>query len=185
MTHQRENGREPARPDALPALFGALAPNMEKYGNDNVKTSMRLVAGAIAPCDLPGWLGALARRDFLLRRWLTFLMRYLPIIMPMLWDEPPPHDTDLTREGQMRLIDSLQVSLIAPALGFPGLAVPVGKHERLRPGVQIVAGRFRKDLSLDAGEVIKAAGGGDGCRPEELTLSAIQKESTGERPASE
>jgi len=39
------------------------------------------------------------------------------------------------------------------------LAVPVGNHGRLRPGVQILARRFREDLCLDAGEVIEAAEG--------------------------
>ena len=34
-------------------------------------------------------------------------------------------------------------SLISPVLGVPALAVPVGNHERLRPGVQILAPRFR------------------------------------------
>jgi len=53
----------------------------------------------------------------------------------------------------------LRVSLIAPVLGIPALAVPVGNHGRLRPGVQILAPRFREDLCLDAGEVVEAAEG--------------------------
>jgi amidase len=56
-------------------------------------------------------------------------------------------------------LDALRVSLIAPVLGLPGLAMPVGSHGRLRPGVQILAPRFREDLCLDAGEVIEAAEG--------------------------
>jgi amidase len=39
------------------------------------------------------------------------------------------------------------------------LAVPIGNHGRLRPGVQILAPRFREDLCLDAGGVIEAAEG--------------------------
>ena len=42
---------------------------------------------------------------------------------------------------------------------WPSLAVPVGRHGRLRPGVQIMAPRFREDLCLAAGEVIEAAEG--------------------------
>jgi len=57
------------------------------------------------------------------------------------------------------VLDALRVSLIAPVLGIPALAVPVGTHGRLRPGVQILASRFREDLCLDAGEVIEAAEG--------------------------
>ncbi|MBV8094051.1 MAG: hypothetical protein JO110_12690 [Acetobacteraceae bacterium] len=51
------------------------------------------------------------------------------------------------------------MSLIAPALGLPSLAVPVGTDGQLRMGVQILAGRFHEDLCLEAGEVIEAVEG--------------------------
>jgi amidase len=140
-------------------VLGALKPNVEKYADDDAKTSMRLWLGLKPPVNLPTALGALAERDMLLRRWLGFMMRYPLIVMPTLADEPPPHGLDLTEDGQRRILDSLRVSLIAPALGLPGLAVPVGTNGRLRPGVQILAARFREDLCLDAGEVIEAAEG--------------------------
>jgi amidase len=70
-----------------------------------------------------------------------------------------PHNLDTTREGQARWLDSNRVTMIAPVLGIPALAVPVGHHGRLCPGVQILAPRFREDLCLDAGEVIEAAEG--------------------------
>jgi amidase len=136
-----------------------LMPNVEKLGDDDAKISMRLWLELAPPSDLPTLLGALAQRDLLLRQWLTFMTRYPLIVMPTLCDQPPPHRMDLTLEGQKQLLDSLRVSFIAPALGLPGLAVPVGTNGRLRPGVQIVAGRFREDLCLDAGEVIEAAEG--------------------------
>jgi amidase len=79
--------------------------------------------------------------------------------MPTMGDLAPPHNLDTTKEGQVRVADSIRVSLISPLLGVPALAVPVGCHRRLRPGVQILAPRFREDLCLDAGEVIEAAEG--------------------------
>src|ERR1700732_2345797 len=81
-------------------------------------------------------------------------------MMPTMGDLAPPHNLDTTKEGQVRVADSIRVSLISPLLGVPALAVPVGCHRRLRPGVQILAPRFREDLCLDAGEVIEAAEGG-------------------------
>ena len=48
---------------------------------------------------------------------------------------------------------------LSPLLGLPGLAVPVGRHGKLRTGVQIMAMRNREDLCLDAGEVIEACEG--------------------------
>jgi amidase len=87
------------------------------------------------------------------------MQRYPLVVMPTLGDLAPPHNLDTTREGATRILDSLRVSLISPVLGIPALAVPVGNHGHLRPGVQILASRFREDLCLDAGEVIEAAEG--------------------------
>ena len=120
---------------------------------------MRLWRELMPPTDMRGVLGALAQRDLLLWRWLAFMRRYPLVVMPTLGDPAPPHNLDTTREGQARVPDSLRVSLIAPLLGVPTFAVPVGNHGRLRPGVQILAPLFREDLCLDAGEVIEAAEG--------------------------
>jgi amidase len=57
------------------------------------------------------------------------------------------------------MLDSIRAGLVPAVLGLPALAVPVGTHGALRTGVQIMAPRFREDLTLDAGEVIEAAEG--------------------------
>jgi amidase len=79
--------------------------------------------------------------------------------MPTFGELALPHNLDTAREGQARVLDAIRVGLISPVLGVPALAVPVGNHGGLRPGVQILAPRFREDLCLDAGEVIEAAEG--------------------------
>ena len=140
-------------------VLATLAPQMEKYGDPDAQTSMRLWYELMPPTDLRGVLGALAQRDLLLWRWLEFMQRHPLVVTPTMGDLPPPHNLDTTREGQIRVLDSLRVSLIAPVLGIPALAVPVGNHGRLRPGVQILAPRFREDLCLDSGEIIEAAEG--------------------------
>ena len=141
-------------------LFRALAPNMEKYADKDAITSMRLWLQLAPPSQDPSAvLEAFAQRDRLLFLWQEFFMHHPLVIMPTLADLPPPFDQDLTLEGQRKLLDSLRVSLITPTLGLLGLALPVGSHGTLRTGVQIVAGRFREDLALDAGEVIEAAEG--------------------------
>ena len=71
----------------------------------------------------------------------------------------PRDDLDTTLDGQRQVLDQIRVSFIAPVLGLPALAVPVGRHGRLRPGVQIMAPSFREDACLAAGEVIEAAEG--------------------------
>ena len=140
-------------------VLALLAPQMEAHGDPDAQTSMRLWGELVPPTDLRGVLGALAQRDLLLWRWLEFMKHYPLVVMPTMGDLPPPHNLDTTREGAARVLDALRVSLIAPVLGIPALAVPVGTHGRLRPGVQILASRFREDLCLDAGEVIEAAEG--------------------------
>ena len=140
-------------------VLGALAPRVEELGDDDARTSMRLWLELYPPSDMQGVLAALAQRDLLLWRWLTFMQQYPLVVMPTLGDLAPPHNLDTTREGQARVMDSIRVSLISPLLGVPAIAVPVGNHGRLRAGVQILASRFREDLCLNAGEVVEAAEG--------------------------
>jgi amidase len=140
-------------------VLGALAPRVEELGDDDARTSMRLWLELYPPSDMQGVLAALAQRDLLLWRWLTFMQKYPLVVMPTLGDLAPPHNLDTTREGQALVMDSIRVSLISPLLGVPAIAVPVGNHGRLRPGVQILASRFREDLCLNAGEVVEAAEG--------------------------
>lgn len=140
-------------------VFGMLGGAMEKYGDEDAKTSMRLWL-QLSPPQAPGAvLEALAKRDLFLWKWQEFFQTHPLVVLPTLCDLPPPFGQDLTLEGQTKLLDSLRVSLIAPLLGLLGLAVPVGSHGTLRTGVQILAGRFREDLALDAGEAIEAAEG--------------------------
>jgi amidase len=132
---------------------------MEQYGDDDARASMRMWLELFPPTDLVGVLTALAERDRFLWRWLDFMQRYPLVVMPTMGDLALPHNLDTTREGQEHLLDSNRLSLIAPVLGIPALAVPVGHHGSLRPGVQILGSRFREDMCLDAGEVIEAAEG--------------------------
>jgi amidase len=140
-------------------VLGKIAPLMEAHGDANAQTSMRLWLELNPPTDLRGVLAALAQRDLFLWRWLDFMQRYPLVVMPTMGDLAPTHNLDTTREGNASLLESARVGLISPVLGIPALAVPVGAHGHLRPGVQILAPRFREDLCLDAGEVIEAAEG--------------------------
>ena len=141
-------------------VFRTLGPTIEKFAEPNAITSLRhWFAITPPPNDPTAVLDAYARRDLCLFHWQEFFQRYVAVIMPTLCDLPPPVDQDLTLDGQRKVLDGLRVSFLAPALGLPGLAVPVGSHGALRTGVQIVTGRMREDLALDAGEVIEAAEG--------------------------
>jgi amidase len=45
-----------------------------------------------------------------------------------------------------------------PLMGLPGLTVTTGTVGRVPVGVQLLAGRYREDLLLQAGATIEAAG---------------------------
>ncbi len=142
--------------DVLPAL----QPSVTKYADEKAKRSLdgwRAVAPAL---DLAGYVKALGDRDWLLRRWLTFLIEYPIVLMPSSCDLPLPVGLDAeSLAGKAHVMASNPQQIAIPLLGLPSLQVPVGSHGRLRLGVQLVGARFREDLVLAAGEVIEASEG--------------------------
>jgi len=136
-----------------------LWPNMQKMGDPDGIAAMRAWLDVFKPVDLATYMGALTEREGMLFRWMTFLQQWPLVILPTLADLPPKQVSDTTVEGQTAIFDSMRPALIAPLLGLPGLAVPVGRSGKLRTGVQVMAMRNREDLCLDAGEVIEAAEG--------------------------
>jgi amidase len=140
-------------------VFGGLWPQMQKMGDPDGITSMKGWLELHKPADLATYVGALTEREGLLLRWMTFLQQWPLVILPTLADLPPRQVADIEQGGQKTILESMRPALLAPLLGLPGLAVPVGSHGKLRTGVQIMAMRNREDLCLDAGEVIEAAEG--------------------------
>lgn len=140
-------------------VFAELWPKMQKMGDPNGIAAMRAWIEVHKPVDLSTYVAALTEREGVLFRWMSFLQQWPLVILPTLASLPPKQGADLTVEGQKQVLDSMRPALIAPLLGLPGLAVPVGSHGKLRTGVQIMAMRNREDLCLDAGEVIEAAEG--------------------------
>jgi amidase len=140
-------------------VFAGLWPQMQKMGDPDGIAAMRTWLELHKPVDLPTYVAALTEREGLLFRWMTFFQQWPLVILPTLAGLPPKQVSDITAAGQAEVLDSMRPALLAPLLGLPGLAVPVGSHDRLRTGVQIMAMRNREDLCLDAGEVIEAAEG--------------------------
>ena len=143
----------------VPDVFSGLWPLMQQVGDPDGQASMAAWLAAHPPTDLAGYIGALTERDALQMRWMAWFEQWPLLVMPVLCDLPPAQRSDLTAEGQVATLTSMRSSLIAPMLGLPGLAVPVGRHGRLRTGVQIMATRWREDLCLDAGETVEAGEG--------------------------
>ena len=151
-------------PDLWHAIIGAeseagLWPTMQKVGDPDGIAAMRSWLELLKTVELPPYMAALTEREGMVYRWMVFMQQWPLLIMPTLADLPPKQVMDTTVEGQGAIFDSMRPVLMAPLLGLPGLAVPVGRHGKLRTGVQIMSMRNREDLCLDAGEVIEAAEG--------------------------
>ena len=102
---------------------------------------------------------ALTRRATLTREWLRFLDRYPLLLLPVSGELPFPDGLDLKGEAElMRVWDAQLTQRAVPALGLPGLTVSTGLVGKAPVGVQLVAGRYREDLLLRAGEAIEARG---------------------------
>ena len=61
-------------------------------------------------------------------------------------------------EGFARVWAAQMPQIGIPFMGLPALSVATGLVGRVPTGVQIVAGRYREDLCLAAGEAIEAGG---------------------------
>lgn len=107
--------------------------------------------------DLKAWMQATAARNGHIRAWQLFFEDY-PIVLAPTTVKPTPgprEDTvspERVREifwGEIRFISAINV------LGLPGAVVPVALHDGKPIGVQLIAGRYREDLALDAAAAIE------------------------------
>ncbi|MBV1796087.1 amidase family protein [Siccirubricoccus sp. G192] len=109
--------------------------------------------------DLGAFQDALQRRAGLLRQWLLFFERYPVLLMPTSGELPFRDQSDVASFEDFQRILAAQLPQVGlPLLSLPGLAVATGLVGRVPVGVQLVAGRYREDLLLKAGEAIEAGG---------------------------
>ena len=110
--------------------------------------------------DLEALLRLEARRAARQRAWALFLERHPIVVCPSSAEPPLPYGLDVAGEAEMaRILRAQAYSLATPLLGVPSVAVPTGlTADGLPMGVQVIAGRWREDLALDAAEVVEARG---------------------------
>jgi amidase len=139
--------------------YAAMVASAEREGDPgavNVLAQHRALATSLT---LEDFSKLLVRRATVLREWLLFLEQYAVVLMPVSGELPFDNGLDLTGAEAFQRIWRAQMPQIGlPYLGLPGLVVSTGLVGRRPVGVQIVAGRYREDLCLDAGEAIAAAG---------------------------
>jgi amidase len=99
---------------------------------------------------------AFATRHALLQAWAEFQETYPVILAPVCTEVPFLAGTDLSERRVAREIESMRMVTAVNALGLPAVAVPVGIEDGLPQAVQLIAGRYREDLCLDAARALEA-----------------------------
>ena len=131
----------------------------EREGDPGALACLRGNGTKVFPSDADALSRTLTRRATLAREWLLFLEKYPVLLMPVSAELPFPDQLDTRDEASFKRVWQAQLPMIAiPFMGLPGLTVSTGLVGRVPVGVQVVAGRFREDLCLLAGEAIEAGG---------------------------
>ncbi|BBK35625.1 indoleacetamide hydrolase [Allostella sp. ATCC 35155] len=138
--------------DVMAQLAGPVA----EYGDAGIRTASRLWM-AQGSGGFEVFRQALATREKILMEWQLFFEERPILLAPVSTVPPYPHDRDLVDEATTAAMFAEQRGMLAVSvLGLPGVSVPVGLADGVPVGVQVVAGRYREDLCLDAAEIIEA-----------------------------
>ncbi len=139
--------------------YDALRDMAEREGDPGALAILRDQEKVARALDLASFSKLLTRRATLVRAWEMFFETYPVIVMPPCGELPFEWQLDLKSEASLHRVLRAQMPQIAlPFIGMPGLTVSTGLVGRVPVGVQIVAGRYREDLCLLAGEAIEAGG---------------------------
>lgn len=107
------------------------------------------------PVDLNGLMDALQARAKWTRLWQGFFEQWPVLLCPVSGELPFPDQRDVeSPEAFARVMSAQLPQLAIPLMGLPGLTVTTGRHGTAPVGVQLVAGRYREDLLLQAGAEI-------------------------------
>jgi amidase len=136
--------------------FEAQLETAEREGDPGALACLRGNRAKVHPFDLSQ---ALTRRATLTRQWFAFFEKFPVLLMPVSGELPFPDHLDRKDEASFARVWHAQLTQIAiPFMGLPGLTVSTGLVGRIPVGVQLVAGRYREDLCLAAGEAVEAGG---------------------------
>jgi amidase len=152
--------REPARLQAQLWLAEMAHAASDAFAREADPDAMHVFAEMqkITPTpDMGDLLDALQARVGFLRDWQVFLHRHPVLICPISGEPPFPDLLDLEDFPRVMAAQLTQVGL--PLMGLPGMNVFTGfangEAGHTPMGAQLIAGRFREDILLDAAEAIE------------------------------
>ena len=139
--------------------YEAMVEAARREGDPGAITALASQADFARSVGMVEFSSALSRRLGVARAWQLFLERYPVVLLPVSAELPFTNDLDLQGPEACQRVWRAQLPMIAlPVTGLPALSVNTGMVGRTPVGVQLVAGRFREDLCLDAGAAIEARG---------------------------
>jgi amidase len=98
------------------------------------------------------------RRHAIQRAWADFFQDY-PLLVGPTWTQPPfVNDLDVRDEaGRAEVVELTRFVAPMNVLGLPAVCVPVGLHEGLPLGVQVIGNRFDEGRCLAAAADLETA----------------------------
>ena len=98
------------------------------------------------------------RRHAIQRAWADFFQDY-PLLVGPTWTQPPfVNDLDVRDEaGRAEVVELTRFVAPMNVLGLPAVCVPVGLHEGLPLGVQVIGNRFDEGRCLAAAAALETA----------------------------
>jgi amidase len=107
--------------------------------------------------DATEYMEGVAYRARLIRRWLALLEEWPVILAPVSVQPTPAYDADLESTEAVRRIfgNDLRFNMAVSALGLPVVTTSIGYVNGLPIGCQLIGGRFREDVCLDAAAAIE------------------------------
>ncbi|MBP0493806.1 amidase family protein [Roseomonas indoligenes] len=151
--------REPARLQALLWLAESRRGLKKALAEENDPDANFVFAQMERLCpepDMNAFQDALQARAGFLREWSLFLERYPVALMPVSAEPPFPDLLDLeSPEAFDRVIEGLLPQVGLPLMSLPGLTVTTDLSGPAPLGVQLVAGRYREDILLEAGALLE------------------------------
>ncbi len=159
-------GAAPATAAAIPTQPDpATAPRLV-IDTPRLSGSISLLGGTFDDLSLKDYILGLAEVLTHRRAWSVFMETYPLVLGPNSGDLPFEVGFDHDTVDRLRHVLRSQALMTAVnLLGLPSVAVPVGfvtvpdAPKGLPLGVQIVAGRYREDLALDAAGIVEAVHG--------------------------
>jgi amidase len=154
--------REPAQLQAMLWLAESrrgLNSALQQEGDPDASFIFAQMEALCPNPDLNGFMDALQKRSYFVRIWMEFFERFPVAITPVSGELPFRDLEDVESPAAFRRIMEAQLTQVGlPLMGLPGLTVTTGTVGRVPVGVQLLAGRYREDLLLQAGAAIEAAG---------------------------